>query len=380
MKKNFTSKFRALFATFQIVKPNKSRQACLLNLILGIIKSRKVQFPAIAEAIKTEGDTEQVKSIIHRIEDFFREVLFDYAQVAALLISCLDRRNKIRLCIDRTEWDFGKCQVNILMITAGDGKMTIPLYWELLDNKSGNSNAKDRTDLMQHIITLIGVSRIGVIIGDREFIGHSWLKYLKDNKIHFCFRVPKSHFIEREIGVRESVSDLATEKVQCFRDCLVDGVIVNVWLKKLDGDEYLFLIGTTHGVEHLGEIYRRRWTIESMFQSFKQRGFDLESTHLKDLTKLKKLVGIVAIAYSVCISSGVYYDTKVQKIEVKKHGYKAKSFFRAGRDMLVDALKKPIEVWTRLAEQFITFLIAQHRRNTKQFQIAVTINNCKSSS
>jgi hypothetical protein len=64
--------------------------------------------------------------------------------------------------MDRTEWDFGSFQVNILMIIACNGSRHVPLYWELLDNKSGNSNATDRIKLLEKIINLVGVSRIGV--------------------------------------------------------------------------------------------------------------------------------------------------------------------------------------------------------------------------
>ena len=191
MKKFFTTQVNHLFETYKIVA-NKARQVCLYQAVLGIIKSRNVQLPAIADAIKLEGDSIQTKSIIHRLEDFFRETNLDYQALALLLISCLGK-GKIRLCIDRTEWDFGKCQVNILMITASTGARQVPLYWELLDNKSGNSNASDRIDVLKKVIDLVGVKRIGIVIGDREFIGHQWLKYLKDNGIHFCMRVPKHH-------------------------------------------------------------------------------------------------------------------------------------------------------------------------------------------
>lgn len=97
-----------------------------------------------------EGDTIQVKSIIHRLEDFFREVSFDYDSLALLLVFCLGK-GKLHLCIDRTEWDFGKCQVNILMLTAATAHRQVPLYWELLDNKSGNSHSDDWIDLLDII-------------------------------------------------------------------------------------------------------------------------------------------------------------------------------------------------------------------------------------
>ena len=55
------------------------------------------------------------------------------------------------------------------MIVAKCRDITIPLYWELLDNNSGNSNTSDRIDLLKKCIRILGVKRIGLFLGDREF-------------------------------------------------------------------------------------------------------------------------------------------------------------------------------------------------------------------
>ena len=75
--------------------------------------------------------------------DFYREVEINYDLVAILLLTLLPKNKKLRISIDRTEWDFGKTQINILMILVGYGDFQIPFYWEMLDNKSGNSNSGD---------------------------------------------------------------------------------------------------------------------------------------------------------------------------------------------------------------------------------------------
>ncbi len=314
--------------------------------------------------MKLEGDTIQVKSIAHRLEDFFKEAEFDYETIALLLVFCLGA-GKIRLCIDRTEWDFGTSQVNILMVIACNGTKHVPLYWELLDNKSGNSNAADRIALLENIVSLIGIERIGIVIADREFIGHTWLKYLKNKRINFCIRVPRHHLIERTDGRKQSIEDLATEQPMYLKDCLVDGVWVNVLLKKLSDGDYLFLIGTLKDPKHLGQVYQRRWTIETLFQSFKSRGFDIESTHIKDPDRLKKLVTLVSIAFAICISLGIYQHEKVQKIKIKKHGYKAKSFCRAGIDLMRDLCKQSVEVFEKTIGKFLRYLIIQKQRYDK---------------
>lgn len=306
----------------------------------------------------------QVKSITHRLEDFFKEAEFDYEMIALLLVFCLGK-GKIRLCIDRTEWDFGTSQVNILMVIACNGAKHVPLYWELLDNKSGNSNATDRIALLESIVALIGVERIGIVIADREFIGHTWLKYLKNKDINFCVRVPKHHLIERNDGRKQSIEDLAAKQPLYLKDCMVDGVWVNVLLKKLDDGDFLFLIGTLKDPKHLGQVYRKRWIIETVFQSFKSRGFDIESTHIKAPDRLKRLIGLVSIAFAICISLGIYQHEKVQKIKIKKHGYKAKSFCRVGIDLIKDLCKQSVEVFEEMIGKFLRYLIVQKRKHDK---------------
>ena len=87
-------------------------------------------------------------------------------------MSFLPKEGKFRLCIDRTEWNFGQCEVNILLISIGCGDIQLPFYWELLDNRSGNSNSADRITLLEKCIAVVGKDRIEAVIGDQEFVGH----------------------------------------------------------------------------------------------------------------------------------------------------------------------------------------------------------------
>ena len=81
------------------------------------------------------------------------------------------------------------------MIAAEAGGIGLPLFWKLLDNKSGNSKGEQRIDLLEKLIAVLGKERIGCIVGDREFVGITWFKYLKINDIPFCMRLPKHHLL-----------------------------------------------------------------------------------------------------------------------------------------------------------------------------------------
>lgn len=331
MNQRLSDEITSVLSKVKIVD-NLARKKFIGLFILGLIKSRNVQFCEIAHHLNNEA---KLSSNETRIQDFFREVELNYEQVAILLICLLPPKQKVRLCIDRTEWDFGKTQVNILMIIAGCGDFQVPLYWELLDNKSGNSSTEDRKNLVELCIKLLGKNRIGYVVGDREFIGHKWFKYLKDNGINFVMRLPKHHTIQYFNGHISRIEDLdlSLETPLILENCLVDGVVGNIWVKRLPDQDFLYLFGTVNS-EFMGQLYRKRWTIETTFQGMKGRGFDLEKTHLQSLDKLKMLVALVSIAYGLCRSMGVYHHKKVQKIRNKKHGYKSKSFIRKGIDLI----------------------------------------------
>ena len=118
------------------VVPHKSRQKFLCSMFEGIIKSRSVIFSEIADKIEYPA---KVESIERRIQSFFKELSFDYSQLLFFFLSFIHHK-ELSLSIDRTEWDFGKTQINILCVVVSIGKMAVPLYFEMLDNNSGNSN------------------------------------------------------------------------------------------------------------------------------------------------------------------------------------------------------------------------------------------------
>jgi hypothetical protein len=321
------------------VVDNLARKTFISLFVMALIQTRKVQFCELATVL---NDKVKIASNQNRIEDFFRDVTIDFQSVARLMIALLPKKVKLRLTIDRTEWDFGKCQVNILMVLIGCGDLQLPLYWELLDNKSGNSSSQDRIDLLEKCFAIVDKKRIGLVAGDREFVGHKWIKYLKDNMLNFVMRFPRHHLLTTSSEETFAISELnlAVGQSCSFTNCLVDSCWGNVWVKRLTEHEYLYLFGNVDAL-FLGQLYRKRWCIETFFQNLKGRGFNLESTHLRHLDKLSKLVALVSLAYAFCASFGLYYHQKVQSISIRKHGYKVASFARYGLNQLREIIRSP---------------------------------------
>lgn len=92
------------------------------------------------------------------------------------------------LVIDRTNWQFGTKNINILMLGVSYNNMAFPLLFKMMDKK-GNSNTAERIALMQDFINWFGKDCIDCLLADREFVGEDWLHFLNSNNIRYHIRI-----------------------------------------------------------------------------------------------------------------------------------------------------------------------------------------------
>lgn len=344
-----------------IIVKHLSRQKCAVATVIALIQTRNVQLQELALVLNDEVAPESNE---HRLQMFFKEADLQEDNIVFFL-SIFMLFGKVDICLDRTEWDFGKKQVNMLVFTGSCRGISFPLYVEMLDNNSGNSSALDRINLLKKVITLLGKRNINSITGDREFVGKVWINYLISTEIIFFLRVPKSYFYTVN-GVRLQAINLLSDKLLLKRDeCQLDNIEVlgikglSVGMKKIKDkkgkDDYLIVLTNTRAYNAL-RAYRKRWSIEVMFQDFKGQGFNLENTHLKDSYKLQKLVYLVAIAYVICVHVGLHYEKFIKKTPLKNHRYRKNSICRKGlnilREMFMKKRPQDIAFWNHLIQLF----------------------------
>lgn len=300
-------------------------------LVTALIKSKNVQLHKLAEYIPTAA---KPASSLRRVERFFLNTGFDQEALTRWLVNQLPE-GPVDLCVDRTNWKFGKMHLNFLVITARVNGMGFPLCFSLLDNRGGASSERQRLDLLQKLEKVLPWQRVRAFYADREF-GGQWLKHLKNDCL-FYIRIPSHHLIT--IGRKVQSGELWIKQGCCFKGkkAWVYGLKVRVSLARARDTngrrDYLIIItNSRHG--GIASQYRKRWNIEVFFQCLKKRGFNLEDTHIKDLHKLEKLFALVCVAFVVCQQMGWRYHQIVQQIKKKKHGYKSNSFFRKGLDLL----------------------------------------------
>ena len=340
-----------IFRTIEICKAknydysftNQVRRKFFISLLLSIILTRSVVFSEIATEL---NDEVEFASNIRRIQRFMKDYQLSYEQIA-LMIAFFLPKGKWEVSIDRTNWQLGKKDFNILSVTVYVKGIGVPVWFEMLDNSGGNSNEGQRIDVFDKLKGLFGSGQISCVYGDREFIGQRWVGYLVKQEIDFYIRVKcNTRVFLSSTQTRGCYAEkLMHKRTRYLENIIVFGQRVNMVLKPLktlkpNGKPDELLIITTLNAKSCLRAYKKRWSIEVFFQSIKKRGFNLEDTHLKEDQRLRKLLAAVCLAFVGCFAIGLFKHKKVKKIKTAKHGYKVKSFFRYGLDELRKALKR----------------------------------------
>lgn len=309
-----------------------SRLKCLSSLILGMIHVRSVNF---AEVCLCLNGSVKSASNYKRIQRFFRLFVFPFDSLSLLIWQLYATDDEVVLSLDRTNWKFGRANINILMLSICHHGIAIPLMWKVLGNKRGNSSTEERIELMQRFVKVIAPEFIVRLVADREFIGQEWLQWLDTHYFHFVIRLRKNQLVNH-IGRKEVKAHqlFASTQMRTLRKArFISGVELYIGGKALEKDKYLILISNLPLKKGLF-YYAQRWEIEVLFAALKSRGFDFEATHMTKAERIDKLIAVLTIALAWAVKVGDFISNKGKNIPIKKHNKKAKSVFRVGLDKI----------------------------------------------
>ncbi|MDP0561286.1 MAG: hypothetical protein QS721_02660 [Candidatus Endonucleobacter sp. (ex Gigantidas childressi)] len=165
---------------------------------------------------------------------------------------------------------------------------SIPIVWECLDKKGGNSNTDESIAVMDRVLNLIPLKRIDNLLANREFIGHVWLDWLRQNKLSCRILVKSDNVVEhrsKKIAIGKLCRGVSiNQTVMSHNKKKVSGVPLYIAARRtLKG---LFLVVATKKPDNIIDDYSKRRSIDTMFGNLKSRGFDLESTHMTNLDRM----------------------------------------------------------------------------------------------
>lgn len=318
---------------------NAARLECMACFIVALIKVRSVNLSEIADAFPGQS---QKDSKYKRIQRFFKNFILDLDLIAKLIVEFLPVKHESwALSMDRTNWKFGRININILTLGVAHEGVAFPIIWIPLA-KRGNSNTAERISLIEKFLELFGIDKIDCLLGDREFIGREWFSYLLGKYIKFRLRIKENMLISNSKGILVPAKNLfrglkvGEIRVLDGKRSVLGHKLFVIGLLLPDG-EYVILV-TNHDPESAIDDYKKRWAIETLFGHLKKRGFNFEDTHMTDLNKISKLVALLAITFCLCHSTGEWLIDTVKAIPIKKHGRKSISVFKYGLDKIRNIL------------------------------------------
>jgi hypothetical protein len=271
--------------------------------------------------------------------------------------------NTVYLAMDRTNWKIGKFNINPLFIgLVLPNRVFVPLIWVPLD-KRGNSNQTERIDLLETFLsmwTLKLSSKQFVLLADREFVGDTWLTWLKTNAFSFVIRLRINMYLDviaTELGKqKEQMERYICRQIRKNKSFVcpinINGLVLYYIAvantKTGTKDKFVCFISDCNDANWVNGSYDKRWKIEVFFKHIKTNGFNLEDMNLTDMDKIRLMMCVVSLAYILCVKEGIIQDSK-KPITLKKSKKTGKtwlkvSIFRYGYRHVKQIFKELIDL------------------------------------
>ena len=263
-------------------------------------------------------------------------------------VSLLEKKSKC-LIIDGTSWQWGGRTYHFLTLSVLYRGVSIPIWWHDLA-KLGISSQQQRKRMLQAAMKVLHLEG-KVLLGDRRYIGIQWFKMLHQAGIDFVIRLRKGNYqadIEQQgrlVSKLESKARSNLGKVLWKRFSLQGHryyYVLKAYRSRNGKIEYLRLISSVAPTLAL-EYYGYRYRIETMFKHLKSNAFDLESLHVQKPYKVRMMMALVVLAYTLSVCYGLQQYKR--RIAIKKHGSAEMSVFRYGLDK-----------WQNHLQSFVVFL------------------------
>lgn len=240
------------------------------------------------------------------------------------------------MTLDRTNWQHGRADLNLLVLGVVVSGVTLPLVWVALPH-GGNSDSAARMRLVARLLKHLPARRWKALVADREFIGQAWFSFLRERRIPRCIRLRENTRLD-DAFVCTAFQLLERGQVRgLFERAWVYGSLMQV-VATLSPEGERVIVAADLSIPATLAVYRQRWTIECTFSVLKSRGLGLEETHMVKAARIERLFGLLTLALVWMVRVGSW-RVETRPIPVKKHGRKAVGVAQYGWDLLAAALR-----------------------------------------
>lgn len=318
----------------------------LAMFVLGAIRAKSIVIPLVAEALLAESEA-KASSIERRLERFLSndriktEKTWDelLAQVLPFF-----RQQPMRLVIDLTSYEE---HAQVIYVGLLQHSRVLPLVWKVMPGQTkwdqGLWNCIE--ELFKRLTPHLGEAEC-TLIGDSAFGCFPMVKLCEKYGWHYLFRICGQHTCEQQSSSGQfcpsrPVSDLVSKPgkrfyghIRLWQDHQIETNLSAYW-KPGEEEALLVISDKPAGHARLHE-YILRYRVESTFQDGKSRGWDWESSHVRRLERVDRmlLVLFLALWWLAHLAGSCIHDGRRDRYD--RHDRRDKSIFRIGRLYLLD--------------------------------------------
>jgi hypothetical protein len=293
---------------FLVPDASKPQQNNLALFVYGLLCAWHVHLPKIALALPVAGN---LKNAQQRLERFLQNAAVVpthwYLGVATALLSRF-AGGEIELILDATDL---ADRHPMLFVAARFRGRAFPILWRMLPTQ-GCSPFSEQEALLSRVVPLLPAQAQVTLMADREYGSADMIRFCLKQGWHFVLRLKKNRWCRLQSGQAFQLAELP---LRPGTDWCEDGITVDevagsrfslscAWSPDADDDEPWYLLSDLPAGRPILSRYVGRFSIEEMFRDFKEAGFRLEKTRLRDPQRVARLVLCVCVAYVFALLLG----------------------------------------------------------------------------
>jgi len=302
----------------------------LINLMYGIMRSKKSSLSGIAEAFPGRKKfASKIKQIKRWLLSAHNNYETHFLPLIETLLIALAKRGELIFAIDGSVLGNGCIGLMINVIFEG---RSLPVCWVVRKGKKGHFPEQMHVDLLKKLHKIVPEQVAVVMLGDGEFDGCQVQQTCADFDWQYVFRAGKNVIISKE----EEEFQLKDMKLGDFPYLFFDQVEytnhkygkVNIGYFHQKGyKDPLCLVTNFDLVEEAHEYYKKRFLIETFFS-------DMQKSQLEDPERVSTLLIPLSLSYIFTIQQAIQALLQDMFAELTFEDKKEASLFTIGRRMI----------------------------------------------
>jgi len=317
---------------------SKPQLTNLSLLVFGLFAAGNCQLPRIAAKLPLLVGAASLTQRLRRLlmnKAIEPATLFE--PVARFLLACF-AGGTVRLILDAT--DLGG-RLPVLFVALAYRGRALPLAWRMLP-KMGCSAFREQRALLCRVAALVPPGVQVTLLADREYGTNAVTRWCLAHGWHFALRLKRNRLFFEADGQKKQIGSLPLAPGGRFfvKDirlpalperglCLCCG-----WSRDNKDDEPWYILSDLpvdqQTFYRVLALYDVRFHIEEMFRDFKEFGFRLETTRLKDPERVSRLLLCVSLAHVWLMNAGVWVVKRGLRRQVDRHRKRQLSYFQIG--------------------------------------------------